>query len=113
MYVSRNSTRTFRSNVFKIKYLLSSKLSCFYSIQGVNYYINENSNNEKTFVCVSFHNADEKFCEYENFFVKKSKNWDKLIQSGIPGQHTKNRDCPGKTGTIGMFEVLTRSHAFL
>ena len=79
----------------------------------MNYYINDNSNNEKHLFVLSFYNADEKFCEYQNFFVKKSKNRDKLIQSGIPGQHTKNRDGPGKTGTIGMFEVLTRSHAFL
>ena len=38
MYVSRNSTRTFESNIFKIIFLFSSKLLCFYSIQGMNYY---------------------------------------------------------------------------
>ena len=59
--------------------------------------------NEKTFICVSFYRADEKLCEYESFFAKKSKNRDKLIQSGTPGQHTKNRDCSGKTETVGMF----------
>ena len=50
------------------------------------------SNNEKSFICVSFYTADEKLCEYENFFGEKPKNRDKLIQSGTPGQHTKNRD---------------------
>ena len=39
----------------------------------------------------------------EKTFGKKSKNWDKLIQSGTPGQHTKNRDCLRKTGAVGMF----------
>ena len=29
---------------------------------------------------------------------------DRLIQSGTPEEHTKNLDCPGKTGTVGMFE---------
>ena len=37
------------------------------------------------------------------YFGGKSKNWDKLIQSGIPGQHTKNQECSSKkTGTVGM-----------
>ena len=49
---------------------------------------------KKTFICVSFYTADEKLCEYEKIFGEKSKNRDKLIQSGTPGQHTKNRDCP-------------------
>ena len=50
------------------------------------------SNNEKSFICVSFYTADEKLCEYEKLFGEKPKNWDKLIQSGTPGQHAKNRD---------------------
>ena len=45
---------------------------------------------KKIFICVRFHTAD--------------KNWDKLIESGTPGQHTKIRDYTGKTGTAGMFE---------
>ena len=62
------------------------------------------SNNEKVSLCVRFYTVDEKLCECKNFFVEKSKNWDRLIQSGTPGEHTKNRDCLGKTGTVGMFE---------
>ena len=61
-------------------------------------------NNEKTFACVCFYTADEKLCEYEKFFGEKSKTRGKLIQSGTPGQHNKNRDCPGKTGAVGMFD---------
>ena len=64
------------------------------------------SNNEKTFICISFYIADEKLCGYETFFGEKSKNRDNLIQSGTPRQHTKNRDCPGKTSTVGMFVAL-------
>ena len=52
---------------------------------------------------VWFYTADEKFCKYEHFFGEKYKNWDKLIQSGAPGGHTKNRDCPDKTETVRMF----------
>ena len=59
---------------------------------------------KKTFICVNFYTADEKLCEYENFFGVKSKNQDKLIQSGTLGQHFKNRDCPRKTRTIRMFD---------
>ena len=62
------------------------------------------SNNEKVSLCVRFYTVDEKLRECKNFFVEKSKNRDRLIQSGTPGEHTKNRDCPGKTGTVGMFE---------
>ena len=51
-----------------------------------------------------FYTADKKLCQYEKFFGEKAKNQDKLIKSGTPGQHTKNRHCPGKTGTVGMFE---------
>ena len=52
----------------------------------------------------SFYTADEKLCEYEKILVKNLKTrQDKLIQSQTPGQHTKNQDCPGKTGTVGMF----------
>ena len=59
---------------------------------------------KKTFICVNFYTDDEKLCEYENFFGVKSKNQDKLIQSGTLGQHFKNRDCPRKTRTIRMFD---------
>ena len=52
---------------------------------------------------VRFYTADEKLCRYEHFFGKKYKNRDKLIQSGMSGQHTKNRDCPSKIRTVGMF----------
>ena len=61
------------------------------------------STNEKAFICVSFYTADEKLYEYETFFGGKFKNWDKLFQSGTPGQHTKNRDCLGKARTVRMF----------
>ena len=64
------------------------------------------SNNEKTFICISFYIADEKLRGYENFFGEKSKNRDNLIQPGTPRQHTKNRDCPGKTWTVGIFVAL-------
>ena len=64
------------------------------------------SNNEKTFICVSFYTADGKLCEYEKFFGEKSKSRDKLIRSGTSGQHAKNRDCPGKTGIVGMLELF-------
>ena len=63
-------------------------------------------NKEKTFICISFNTADKKSCEYEKFFGEKSKNRDKLIQSGTPGQRTKNLDFPGKTRTVGMFVNL-------
>ena len=55
-----------------------------------------------------FYTAGEKLCEYGKNFREKSKNHDKLILSGTPGQHTKNRDCPGKTGTIGMVAIHCR-----
>ena len=58
---------------------------------------------KKTFICVNFYTAYEKLCEYENFFGEKSKNQDKLIQSGTLGQHFKNWDCPRKTRTVRMF----------
>ena len=45
---------------------------------------------KKTFIWVNFHTAYEKLCEYENFLGEKSKNQDKLIQSGTLGQHFKN-----------------------
>ena len=61
------------------------------------------SNNEKTFICISFYTADKKLCEYEKFFGEKSKNRDKVIQSGTSDHHTKNWECPSKTGTVGMF----------
>ena len=50
------------------------------------------SNNEKASLCVRFYTVDEKLCECKKFFVEKSKNWDRLIQYGTPGEHTKNRD---------------------
>ena len=50
------------------------------------------SNNEKNIYLCKFFTADEKLCEYENFFVRNLKKRDKLIQSVTPGQHTKNRD---------------------
>ena len=44
------------------------------------------------------------YVNMKKFLVKNLKTrWDKLIQSQTPGQHTKNQDCPGKTGTVGMF----------
>ena len=54
----------------------------------------------------TFYTADEKSCEYEKYFVKKSKNRDKLIQSETPEQHIKNQDCPGKTGTVECFPAI-------
>ena len=36
------------------------------------------TNNEKN-IWVSFYTADEKLCEYENFYGEKSKNRDKLM----------------------------------
>ena len=65
------------------------------------------SNNNKN-ICVSFHTADE----YENVSGEKSKNRDKLIQSATPGQQTKNRDCPGKIGILGMYEVYSSNASF-
>ena len=62
------------------------------------------SNNEKTFIFVSFYTTDEKLCEYEKFFGEKSKNWDKLIQTGT---------VPGKTGTVGMFTDTRKSKIFI
>ena len=60
------------------------------------------SNNEKTFICVSFCAANEKLLCFTItlllynlniiFFGEKSKNQDKLIQYGTSGPHTKNRD---------------------
>ena len=74
------------------------------------------SNNENTFIrkkesrnSSNFNTANEKLCEYGIFFGEKSKNWDKLIQSGTLGQHTKNRDSPGKTGTVRMFAIVYHS----
>ena len=64
------------------------------------------SNNEKTFICVSFYTNDEKLCEYD-FFGEKLKNQEQTDSIGTPGQHTKNWNCPGKTWTFGMFEKET------
>ena len=71
------------------------------------------SNNEKAFICISFYTTDRKLCEYEKFFGEKSKTRDKLIQSGTLGQDTKNWDCPGKTGTVGMFAFVYFQSTFL
>ena len=68
--------------------------------------------NDKKIICVSFYTADEKLCKYENFFGEKSKNRDKLIQSATPGQQTKNRDCSGKIGILGMYEVYSSNASF-
>ena len=66
------------------------------------------SNNEKTFICVSFYTNDEKLCEYD-FFGEKLKNQDKLIQLG-------HQDSIPKTGTVpakpGLLECLKKEHAF-
>ena len=70
------------------------------------------SNNEKTFIFVIFYTADEKLCECENCFGEKSKNRDKMIQSGTPGQHTKNREYAGKTGAVEMFVMLSMDLIF-
>ena len=66
------------------------------------------SNNKKTFICISFYTADKKLCKYEKFFGEKSKKQDKIIQFRTLGQHTKNQDCPSKTRTVGMFTVKDR-----
>ena len=51
---------------------------------------------------------------YVNKFLgEKFKNRNKLIQSETPGQHKKNRDCTGKTGTIGMFVEVFCDRAVL
>ena len=50
-----------------------------------------------------FHATGEEISEYEKFFGEKSQNQDKLTPSGISGQATKNRDCPGKPRTVGLF----------
>ena len=63
---------------------------------------------KKTFISVSFYTADEKLCEYEKNFGEKSKNRDKSIQPGTPGQHTKIRDCPGKTGVDWIIAICIR-----
>ena len=62
--------------------------------------------NNKKIICVSFYTADEKKCKNGSFFGEKSKIRDKLIQFVTPGQQTKNRDCPGKIGTLGMYVVV-------
>ena len=43
------------------------------------------------------------YVNVKNFLLRNLKTGT-VIQSGTPGEHTKNRDCPGKTGTVGMFE---------
>ena len=58
---------------------------------------------------VWFYTVNEKLCRYEHFFGKKYKNWDKMIQSGTAGEHTKNRDCSGKIETVGMFAKTSNS----
>ena len=56
---------------------------------------------------IFIYTADEKSCKYEDFFVEKSKNWDKLIQPATLGQHTKNRDYPVKIRTVGMSGIIS------
>ena len=56
--------------------------------------------NEKTFICVSFYTADEKLCKYEQFFGEKSKNQDKLIQSGHRDSIPKTRTVSAKPGQL-------------
>ena len=56
---------------------------------------------------VWFYTAYERLCGYEHLFGKKYKNRNKLIQSGTLGQHTKNRDCPGKIRTVGNQKPVT------
>ena len=68
--------------------------------------------NNKKIICVSFHTADEKLCKYENVSGEKSKNRDKLIQSATPGQQTKNWDCTGNIGILGMYEVYSSNASF-
>ena len=63
------------------------------------------SDNEETFICIRFYTTDKKLCEYEKSFGEKSENQNKLIQSGTPGQHTKNQDCPDKTETVAKLNV--------
>ena len=53
-------------------------------------------------------------------FDEKSRNWDKLIQFGTPGQHTKNRDSKNvchclsqPTSFLGTFSWVTDSSVFL
>ena len=50
-----------------------------------------------------FYTADNKLCNYKNYFSVKYKNRNKLIQSRTLGKHTKNQDCPGKIKTVGKF----------
>ena len=71
------------------------------------------SNNEKTFISLSFYTADEKLKEHEKCFCVWSKNRDEFILSETPGQPTKNRDCSGKTGTVGMFAPKRFRQTFL
>ena len=42
------------------------------------------------------------------FFGEKSKNRDRLIELVTPRQHTKNWNCPGKIGTVGMFFIVKK-----
>ena len=62
------------------------------------------SNNEKSFICVSFYTADEKLCEYEKFFGEKPKNRDKLIQSGTP--EPKIGTAPKKPGQLECLKII-------
>ena len=82
----------FESIVLKITILKSSKLLFFIALK-VSITIMIESNKEKN-ICVRFYTADEKLCKYEILFSEKSENQNKLIQSGTPGQHTRNWDCP-------------------
>lgn len=49
---------------------------------------------------IFIYTADEKSCKYEDFFVEKSKNWDKLIQSGTRDSISKTGSVPTKPGQL-------------
>ena len=89
MYVSWNSTQTFESNVFKIKFFVELGTVMLFIAFKVWITINDRVKWKLMWIWI--------------FFGEKSKNWDKVIQSGTPGQHTKNQECSSKTKTVGMF----------
>ena len=64
------------------------------------------SNNEKTFTCISFYNADKKLCEYEKFFGEKSKNQDKSIQSGTLKQKPQTMTVLAKPRQLECFSLV-------
>ena len=66
----------------------------------------ETSNEKKTIYFSNFLRCWRLIKWIYKFFGEKFKNWGKLIQSGIPGRHTRNRVCPGKTGTVRVFVII-------